>query len=112
LVVEDDTDVAEAFELLLSGREVAVLHAIDGRTAVAVCAERALPLVIMDWSLHGAPTGTELVRELKRVCPSAAIVVCSGHAHAESQAIEAGAAKWLQKPFTSDALFEIVDEYL
>ena len=48
---------------------------------------------------------------MNRPNPSAAVIVCSGAADGARQAADAGANDYLAKPFTTEDLFNLIDEY-
>jgi DNA-binding NtrC family response regulator len=69
--------------------------------------------VVLDLRLNGV-TAPETVLAIKRVSPSVALILCSGHTAALDETISNLPARLihasLHKPFAPDALLTILDE--
>jgi DNA-binding response OmpR family regulator len=110
LVVDDYPDAADmlAEVLELRGHEVAVAH--DAATALAVTAEFAPQIALLDLRLPGMD-GFELAAELRRRCGTNLVLMAmSGLSRPEerSRATEAGFQHYLAKPIDLDELQDLL----
>ena len=109
LIVEDDRDVAQLFEMLLAER-YEVRAAGDGDEALA-CAIGFVPdVVIVDLGLPGMD-GFQVVRRLRKLFGDAVrVVACSGRQSVSSdQAAAAGFDTLLLKPVSMTTLLDAVE---
>lgn len=116
LVVDDEPWMRDLLENALQGvGGYNVVCAEDGREALSVFDDHMVDLVITD--LHMANmTGLQLIQQLVSRDGDIPIIAMSGGGFQNddglSQALELGAHASLAKPFTIQALLEIVDECL
>jgi len=117
LVIDDNADVrAVVADILVSaGHEVEVAE--DGGGGIAIQRESPVDLVITD-ILMPEKEGIETIRDLKEEYPELKIIAMSGAgarlkgtSHL-SAAKELGAHAVLRKPFTPDALLDVVEDAL
>ncbi len=110
LIAEDETIIRLDVRALLerAGHEV-VAEARDGREAVALAAEHAPDLIVMDVRMPHMD-GIEAAREISRARP-VPIVMLTAYAEADlvSRASEAGAFGYLVKPFREVDLLPAID---
>jgi DNA-binding NtrC family response regulator len=106
IVVADDEPklgrlVAEM--LTLDGHEVRRVG--GGRQAIAALQESGADVVVTDLKMPGVD-GMAVLSEALRLSPSPAVILMTGHATAENavEAMKAGAADYLTKPFAMDEL--------
>jgi CheY-like chemotaxis protein len=108
LLIEDDTDAREAIVEALGREGLAVLAADEGRKALEL-AEVARPsLILLDLMTHGM-TGWQVLEQRRR-SPALAripVVVMTG-----SREPVQDAEVVLRKPFTTEALLEVVRRLL
>lgn len=108
LVIEDNADVAESLQALLSlcGHEVSV--AADGRSGLARAEQAAPDVVLCDLGLPGGMDGYAVARELRTRLPGriGRLIALSGYGTAEDQRLarEAGFDVHLTKPVDYSAL--------
>lgn len=99
LVVDDDRDLAETIEDILTGwgHDVTVAH--DGERAVALFRERQFDLCFMDVRLPGA-NGVDSFLEIRRLRPQARVVIMTGFSVEDllARAVDGGAVAVLHKP--------------
>jgi DNA-binding NarL/FixJ family response regulator len=83
----------------------------DGEQAIAE-AERLQPdIILLDLSMPRL-TGLEALPELKRVAPSARVIVLSGFATTmfAAEVLELGAARYIEKGVDPDTLAAVIEE--
>jgi FixJ family two-component response regulator len=108
-VIDDDDSVRRSLERLLRSVDLDV----ETYASAQEFLRRTLPdrpsCVVLDLRLPG-PSGLELQESLLRAGHNVPIVFISGHADVPSsvRAIKAGAVDFLQKPFSDQALLDII----
>lgn len=103
LVVDDEPDVRELIAECFRHKGLAVCAMADGASAVEAI-ERdpsRFGLVITDLQLPGRD-GLEVLRAVRRLNPSCAVVIVTGYAsiHSAVEAVRLGAYDYLTKPFS------------
>jgi DNA-binding NtrC family response regulator len=113
LVVDDEPVVCDAVRMVLEAHDLRVASAADARAALAHPAVDVCRLVLCDLMLPGE-SGLELLRALAARRPGLPVVMISGYATAELgvQALRAGAAGFLPKPFDDAELVNQVRQVL
>ena len=108
LIVEDEGEMCLLLNILLNGEEMELDHV---KTLEKVCEHlesEAPDVVILDNKLPDG-YGIDLITYLKKNRPSTRIIMISGFdGAAKDVALEAGADRYLEKPFTKEQLFEAV----
>jgi CheY-like chemotaxis protein len=112
LVVEDDAGAAELLVEYL-GDDFEVEVAANGVIALERTHQRPPSVVCLDIGLPGELTGWQLLGNLKGDPRTAhvPVIVCTG-ANGHRRAAALGAADFLTKPFTREALFESIVKLL
>jgi two-component system chemotaxis response regulator CheY len=116
LIVDDYATMAQVVRNLLvrMGFE-AVDLAADGAQAYAMAASGRYGLVITDWDMHPV-TGLELLQRMREnpILTTTPVIIISADATPERAvaADRAGAAAFLNKPFTAEALRAAVETAL
>jgi DNA-binding NtrC family response regulator len=113
LVVDDAADTLEVLERNLAARGHRVLTASDVDAALRALEEVPVDLVVTDLKMPRT-TGLDLVRHVRENLPDVEIMMMTGYASIGGavEAVKAGAADYLAKPFTDDELFAAVDRAL
>lgn len=110
-IVEDEGDLLDLYveTLKLDGHDV-VGFARNGDEAVRnfKTLPRRPDIIIMD---HRMPVknGIDASKEILRIDPSASIIFASADLAVEPEALEAGAVKFMKKPFDLAALLDSLD---
>ena len=115
LIVDDQPDLRLLIRLTFSGTGYRVTEAADGETALATCAQTVPDAVLLDVMLPGID-GYEVCRRLKAgdaTRGAFVVLMTAGHQETErTRAQEAGADRYLAKPFSPAQLLELVQREL
>lgn len=109
LVIDDEPIVRDSVRLVLEARGLRVATVGDGREALSHPAADGCRLVLCDLMLPES-SGLDLLRALRARRPALPVVMITGYATAERalQALQAGAAGFLPKPFDESELLTLV----
>jgi DNA-binding NtrC family response regulator len=101
LVVDDDRLILSLVAEFLETSGYICSTAESAEDALELLARRSFMLMITDLRLGGM-NGLELTKRVKKIHPDMPIIVMTGYIddHSYDEAIEAGAADFLKKPFT------------
>jgi DNA-binding NtrC family response regulator len=113
LVVDDERAIGIAIQRLLRGRGYEVDTVLSADEALEHLGRRPYHLVITDLNLSGT-TGLDLLRAVKDHSPETAVVMITayGSEKVAVEAMKAGAADYVPKPFDNDELELVVDRVL
>jgi len=116
LVVEDEEVNYQYLEILLNKYQLdmKILHAINGKEAVAFCAKYPkIKLVLMDLKMPGM-SGLEATRKIKMQNPGLTVIAQTAYTALENEeeAQKAGCVAFLRKPTRKVDLFKVLDKYL
>jgi DNA-binding NtrC family response regulator len=113
LVVDDEPSVTGSLELILSEAGYEVLTAHSVADATGILKQTTVDLVITDLRLSDA-TGIDLTMHIKRTTPDVEVILMTAYGSIDVtiEAIKAGAYYYLEKPYTPDRLFALVDRAL
>jgi CheY-like chemotaxis protein len=115
LVVEDDKVLHTLVAAMLAPEDVDLVFETDGSTALERIEALAPDLVLMDIGLPGSD-GLALTEQIKstRGISSIPVVMLTGEARADTlvRSVQAGAADFVVKPFTREALLAKLNKYL
>ncbi|HPC83041.1 MAG TPA: sigma-54 dependent transcriptional regulator [Thermoanaerobaculaceae bacterium] len=113
LVVDDDADMRFACACVLGKAGYAVTEADSGAAAIDMLGQRVFDLVITDVCMPG-PGGMEILAWLRSEAPGMPVIVITGYATVDLavEAMKNGAADFLSKPFTPEALRIAVERSL
>ncbi|THH38078.1 response regulator [Aliishimia ponticola] len=113
LLVEDEANIIEAVRFLLTRDGWHVEAHADGNTAMARIVERQPDLVILDLMLPGK-SGLDILRDLRGNPTFAELPVLMLTARGQEQdrdlAAQAGASRFMTKPFSNVEVLEAVRE--
>ena len=113
LVVDDEPSVTGSLSLILSEAGFEVLTAQSFAESTSILKQTPVDLVITDLRLADA-SGIDLITHVKRNTPDVEVILMTGYGSLDItiEAIKAGAYYYLEKPYTPDRLFTLVDRAL
>ena len=113
LVVDDDAGHRSMLLTLLGDWSYEMLAAPDGESAVAICAQQTLDLVLMDIRMTGM-TGIEALQRIKADQPALPVLLMTAYSDVKTavEAIKSGAYDYLTKPLDFDDLRHALDRAL
>ncbi len=116
LAVDDDPQVRELLDDLLTHAGHRVVTAADGREAIEQFQSRPAELVVAD-ILMPEQDGFETIQQLHRIAPQVPVIAISGGGHLPGSlylrtAALFGAVSTLEKPFRRGDLLEAVGDAL
>lgn len=113
LVVDDEEKIRQTLRGVLSDEGYEVSEASDGRTALDSLRAERPDLVILDVWLPEID-GIALLEEVKRIYADLPVIIICGHANIEAavRATRLGAADFIEKPFSLDALLASIGRAL
>ena len=110
MVVDDERDIRDGCERILSRMGLKVLKAVDGESGLAVLKKEPVSIVLLDLKMPGLD-GLEVLRRIKETYPDTLVIVITGYATLETavEAMQLGAYDFLSKPFQPNHLRLTVD---
>ncbi len=107
LVVDDDRVILELASIVLRSDGYSVRTASDGIQALNLLAEEPFELVLLDFMMP-KKDGLEVLREIKEKFPDVAVIIFTGMGseNIAVNAMKAGAADYIIKPFRNHDLLE------
>lgn len=116
LVIEDDEEVRDLLDSLLSREGYDVATAANGKLGVSAFLSQPFDLVITD-IIMPEKDGIEAIMDLRRGRPELKLIAISGGGRAEPEnylhsAQLLGANRTLRKPFTNQAILAAVKELI
>ncbi len=105
LVVDDESEIREGLELLLTNEGYGVSSADTGESGLAKLEEHPFDLLLLDVSLPDR-NGLELLREIRRRDPELSVVLITAYGSIEMAraAFKSGAMDYITKPWSNDEL--------
>lgn len=115
LVVDDEPSIRATTVLALEGFGYSAIAAADGREAIELYRQRRdeIAAVVLDIMMP-VMDGLETIRRLKQFDPHALIIATSGidSRGRRSDALAAGAQRFLQKPYSDEEILRALEEML
>ncbi len=105
LVVDDESEIREGLELLLTSEGYSVTSAETGESGLAKLEEHPFDLLLLDVSLPDR-NGLDLLKEIKRRDPHIPVVLITAYGSIEMArtAFKSGAMDYITKPWSNDEL--------
>ncbi len=112
LVCDDEPSLRELVRAVLGG-EYRFIEVDDGHQALELTRELRPDLLVLDLMLPGL-SGLDVLAAIRvdEALRSLPVVVVTAWAHAEASALDAGADRFVAKPFEPDELSTAVEELL
>jgi len=112
-VIDDDEAIRESLSLLLEAHELPVQTFASAREFLAVVPTVPPGCVVTDLRMPGMD-GFELLQRLRECNLRMPVIVMTGHGEVPLavQALKAGAADFIEKPFPAQALFDAIQSAL
>jgi DNA-binding NtrC family response regulator len=109
LVVDDEIEIREGLEALLTSESFDVTLAENGEAGLQKLDDRPFDLLLLDVSLPGR-NGLELLREIRARDPQLAIILITafGSIDMARSAFKGGAQDFITKPWSNDELIATV----
>jgi DNA-binding NtrC family response regulator len=103
LVVDDEKDICMALNILLSKEGYAVKEAYNGEQAIERIRQEDFDIVMTDIKMEKAD-GFEVLKGAQKISPDTSVVMMTAFASVGSavEAMRAGAADYITKPFIND----------
>jgi two-component system, NtrC family, response regulator HydG len=113
LVVDDEQSVTGSMELILDEAGFDVYTANNYTDSINLLKQYPINLVITDLRISDA-SGLDLIRYIKSHTPETEVILMTAYGSLDItiEAIKAGAYYYLDKPYTKDRLFALVDRAL
>jgi len=105
LIVDDESEIRESLETLLELEGYRVHTAENGEDGLARIAAQPFDLVLLDLALPGK-NGLEVLAEIHERDPQLAVIMITAYGTVENavNAMQAGAANFIQKPWDNEKL--------
>lgn len=110
LLVEDDDDQRTTLQFILEDEGYTVVTAADGTEALARARERRVALILLDLQLPDMH-GLETFAQLQQLPHPAPVVFLTADLGARRAAEAHGASGCLEKPFTIEAVLQLVARF-
>jgi NtrC-family two-component system response regulator AlgB len=110
LVVDDERNIRRTMAMALESMEHDVVCVASGTEAFRELKSAAFDVVFLDLKLH-QENGLDLLEEILRLAPQAAVVIVTAFASIETavEAMRRGAFDYLPKPCTPDQVRQLLD---
>ena len=105
LVIDDESEIREGLEALLSSEDFLVTLAESGEVGLRKLSENPYDLLLLDVSLPGS-NGLELLRDIRTRDPHLAIILITAYGSIDMAraAFKSGAQDYITKPWSNDEL--------
>lgn len=105
LVVDDEKDICKALSILLSKEGHSVKEAYNGEEALELIKREAFDLIMTDIKMEKMD-GFELLKQVQKISPDTPVIMMTAFASVGSavEAMRAGAADYITKPFINDEI--------
>jgi nitrogen regulation protein NR(I) len=113
LIVDDDSQLRQSFDKLLTEEGHTVRTASTGEAAIAIVRECVPDLVVMDVRLPGM-SGLETFRTIREIEPKLPVIVMTAFGTTETaiEATKLGAFEYVLKPFEIPEILALIDQAL
>lgn len=112
LIAEDIDSNFKLLKYFLTGTNIEILRAVNGKEAVDKClTDTSIDLILMDIKMPvmDGYTAVRLIRERNSTVP---IIAQTAYADDKDKAIEAGCSGFISKPFDKKGLLRVLSDYI
>jgi len=105
LLVDDEKDICKALNFLLTKEGYAVKETYNGEQAIALIKQENFDIVMTDIKMEKMD-GFEVLKQVQTISPETSVVMMTAFASVVSavEAMRAGAADYITKPFINDEI--------
>jgi DNA-binding NtrC family response regulator len=109
LIIDDDESLRIACAQALEHSDFSIAIACNGAQGLERAHRESFDVALLDLKMPGMP-GMEVLQKLKEESPNVMVIIMTGYASIDSavEAIKHGAYDYLPKPFTPEALTDLV----
>jgi DNA-binding response OmpR family regulator len=113
LIVDDEKNIRLTLSQALEVLEVQTDTAANGEEALAKLKEKEFGLILLDLKMPGMD-GMEVLRQVSEIRPDIRIIIITAYGTVESavEAMKLGAADFIQKPFATEEIRELVSRVI
>lgn len=113
LVAEDEDLNYKVLDTCLSRTNAQVIRAIDGATAIEICKNQKIDIVLMDIQMPGMD-GYEATQEIKKMNNRTPVIVQTSFAMAgeKEKCLQAGCDDFVSKPLNIDMLLQKIEHFI
>lgn len=111
LIIDDDEDTREVLQIALGGEGFEVEMAGDRDAALKMIKERSPNAILIDYFMEGTDL-TTFMRRLREHPVSVPVILMTGADDSSNKARELGVPFSITKPFTIEALTELLQRVL
>jgi DNA-binding response OmpR family regulator len=113
LIVDDEKNIRLTLSQALEILEVETDTAANGEEALSKLKEKKFGLILLDLKMPGMD-GMEVLRQVSEIRPDIRIIIITAYGTVESavEAMKLGAADFIQKPFASEEIRELVSRVM
>ena len=110
LIVDDDRDIVTIVSTILGGRGWDIKAAYNGREALEAVTLSKPDIILLDIMMPEM-NGIEVLKRIKKIDADARIIMITAFGDVESylDSMELGAYEYINKPFETDELLEMID---
>ena len=110
LIVDDDKDIVTIVSTILGGRGWDIKAAYNGREALEAVTASKPDIILLDIMMPEM-NGIEVLKRIKKIDTDARIIMITAFGDVESylDSMELGAYEYINKPFETDELLEMID---
>ncbi len=109
-IIDDEPIIHEVLGDLLTAEGYKVESSLSGEEAISKHTPQSFDLILLDLLMPGM-NGMEVLKKLKKIDPTAVIIIITAYASVESaiSAMKIGAFDYIQKPFKHDELLLTIE---
>jgi DNA-binding response OmpR family regulator len=113
LIVDDEKNIRLTLSQALQVLQVETDTATNGEEALAKLKEKEFGLILLDLKMPGMD-GMEVLRQVSEIRPDIRIIIITAYGTVESavEAMKLGAADFIQKPFATEEIRELVSRVI